>query len=611
MSWMTIIWSMMASASIVIGMMHLFLWRRNVSRDYYFFSSLMAVAAGAVALTELTLSKIHTLSTVAAILRLSNISIGITVVAMTWFLNRYLGTGRRFLLLAITGLWSCGLIVNFISPWSLTFAEVTGLQELTTFWGEPYHLVLGSGNPFKILADLASILVAVFVIDASIQAWRSGRKRQAGITGGAISFFIIAAGIHTPLVDAGIVKTPYMISVAFVAIVVALNYEMARNASNTLRHSREIAAGRQRWESLLTNVQLAVVDLDPAGTIRYANPYFIDRTGYDTRDLHDRHFAYFIPSDLRETFLQRLRQSLKGFPIPSSRWPVRSSTGSVLTFDWTSVGLRTVDGIPDGVLSIGTDVTDQIRTKHELDQTRRDLDRVNRANVLGEFVSAIAHELSQPLAAILSNAQVARRYLNADTDRRDKTREVLELIISDDKRAATIIDRLRAMLIRGEITREIFALDGALREVLELLEADITAEGIDLQVDLASDLPMVEAGRVEIQQVLLNLLQNAVTILAAPLPRPKRILVRTERKENEIRILVEDSGPGLASGNVDDIFAAFTTTNTNGMGMGLTICRRIIEGHGGSILAGTGKLGGACFRFSLPVATGKESHGAG
>ncbi len=611
MSWMTIIWSMLASASTVIGMMHISLWRQNVARDHYLFSSLMAIAAGASALTELFLAKTHSLPALAVILRLGNIFIGVTVVAMTWFLHRYLGTGRRFLLWAITGLWTAGLIVNFMSPWSLTFAEVTGFQEMTTFWGESFHLILGSGNPFKILADLASLLVAVFVVDASIQAWRSGLKRQAGITGGAIFFFILAAGIHTPLVDAGIVKTPYLISVAFVAIVAALNFEMARNVSNAIRQAREIAAGQQRWNSLLTNINLAVLDLDPMGTIRYANPYFLDRIGYDSREIQDRHFADLIPSDIRGTFLQRLRQGLKGFPQPSNRWPVRTATGTVLTFDWTSVGLRTVDDVPDGVLSIGADVTDQITTKSELDQTRRDLDRVNRANVLGEFVSAIAHELSQPLAAILSNAQVARRYLNADTDRRDETREVLELIIRDDKRAATVIDRLRAMLIRGEVTREVFALDTALREVLELLEADIAAEGIDLQVDLAADLPLVRAGRVEIQQVLLNLLQNAVAILATPLARPKRILVSAERKENEIWIMVEDSGPGLTLEQKDDIFAAFVTTNTNGMGMGLTICRRILEGHRGAILAGTGTLEGACFRFSLPFATDKESHGAG
>jgi two-component system sensor kinase FixL len=611
MSWMTIIWSMLASASTLIGLMHFSLWRRNVSSDYYLFSSLMALAAGAAALTELALAKAHSPASLAVILRLSNVFIGVTVVTMTWFLHRYLGTGKRFLLWAITGLWSCGLVVNFISPWSLTFAEVTGVQEMVTFWGEPYNLILGSGNPFKILAELASLLIAVFVVDATIQAWRSGRKRQAGITGGAISFFIIAAGIHTPLVDAGIVKTPYMISVAFVAIVAALNYEMARDVSNTLRQTREIAAGHQRWRSLLASVQLAVVDLDPAGTIRYANPFFLDRTGYDSGEIQDRHFADLIPSDLRGSFLQRLQQGLKGIPRPSSRWPVRTATGPVLTFDWTSVGLRTVDGVPDGVLSIGADVTDQISTKHELEQTRRDLDRVNRANVLGEFVSAIAHELSQPLAAILSNAHVARRYLDSTNDRREETREILELIISDDKRAATVIERLRAMLIRGEVTREEFALDAALSEVLELLEADIRAEGIDLQVDLASDLPLVMAGRVEIQQVLLNLLQNAVAILANPLPRPKRILVSTERKENDIWIMVQDSGPGLTTEQKDDIFTAFVTKNTNGMGMGLTICRRIIEGHRGSILAGTGTLEGACFRFSLPLASDKENHGAG
>ncbi len=598
---MTIIWSMLASASIVIGVMHLFLWRQDLSRNYFLFSSVMAVAAGAVALTELALAKSHTLVDIPIILKLGNLSIGVTVVAMTWFLHRYLGTGRRWLLWTITGLWSCGIVVNFGSTWSLTFAEVTGLREMTTFWGEPYHLILGSGNPLKLLADLASILVAVFVIEASVQAWRTGRLRQAGITGGAISFFIIAAGIHTPLVDAGLVKTPYMISLAFVAIVAALNYELALNVSRSMHRARKIEAGQRRWNSLLANVQLAVLDLDPAGMIRFANPFFLARTGFDFGDIKDLHISELIPVERRTEFIERLQKGLAGSPRPSSRWPMLVSGGSLLTFDWNTVGLRTVDGQPDGMLSIGADVTDQIRTERELDQTRLALDRVNRANVLGEFVSAIAHELNQPLTALLANAQVARRYLTADPPQVEAARQMLELIIRDDKRAAEVIRRLHSLVARGKVERESLDLNSVITETVELCNRDIRDRGVTVTLDLDPDLALVQAGRVEFQQVVLNLLLNSLQALEEVTEANRRILLATSTHPDGARFTIEDSGPGLSDTAKTGLFTPFGRGRAGGVGMGLAICRRIIEAHGGSIQTERVARGGSCFTVEFPL----------
>lgn len=614
MNWMTISWSMMASASIVIGMMHLLIWRRNTSRDYYIYSSIMAVSAGVLTLTELALAQSVSLSALPAILRLGNVSVGATLVAMTWFLHRYLGSGRRFLLLTITGLWSCGLVVNFLSPWSLTFAEVTGLQEMTTFWGDKYHLVIGQGNPWKLLADAASLLVAVFAVDTSIQAWRSGKKRQAAVTGGAITFFIIAAGIHTPLVDAGIVKTPYLISVAFVAIVVALNYELVRNVSLTLDRAREIEAGQRRWNSLLTNVQLAVLDLDQAGIIRYANPFFLETTGFEAKAILGRHVSEVIPAGLHPEFSERLQQGLAGAPRPSSRWPIRSTTGENRTFDWSTVGLRAVDGSPDGLLTIGADVTPQIKVQGELDQTRRDLDRVSRANILGEFVSAIAHELNQPLTAVLANAQVARRYLDSTPPGIADTREMLDLIIRDDKRAAEIIRRLHSLVARGKVQREPLDLNALIRETVDLCDREIRYRGIIVTLDLEAELSPILAGRVEVQQVVLNLLFNALQALEALEQVEKenrRIRMATRSANGKVSFTIEDTGKGLTKSVRDNLFTPFGRGESGGIGLGLTICLRIIEAHGGSIRAEHVARGGARFVVDLPLSTHTEDQGNG
>lgn len=603
---MTIIWSMPAAASLVIGMMHMFLWRRSSARDYFLFSSVMAFAAGGVALTELALAKTSGLGSLQTLMRLGNLFTGVTVVSMVWFLYRYLGTGRRYLLWSITGLWALSLAVNFLRPGNLVFSEITGFQELKTFWGEPFHLIQGTPNPFKFLPDLASLLVAIFVIEASVRAWRAGRRRQSGITGGAISFFIVAAGIHTPLVDVGIVKTPYLISLAFVAIVTALNYELVRDVSKRYDHAREIIASQRRWDSLLANVQLAVVDLNPSGAIRFANPFFLERTGFTLAGIKGRHVSHLVPQDVRHDFMGRLETGLAGSPRPSSRWPVHPAKGPDLTFDWTSVGLQTIDGKPDGVLSIGADVTDELQIQGELDQTRRDLDRISRANVLGEFVSAIAHELNQPLAAVLANAQVARRYLTAEPARIEESREMLDLIIRDDKRAAEVIRRLHGLVARGKVDRESLDLNTLVTETVELCGRDIRDRKVDVTLKLDGDLPPVLAGRVEFQQIVLNLLHNALQALERVPATKRRIVLTTGTRTGEVQFTIEDSGHGLPELGDEELFSPFGRGRSGGIGLGLAICRRIAEAHGGAIRAEQVARGGARFVVVFPLGAPEE-----
>lgn len=470
---LTVIWSMLAATSLILGLMHAALWVRR--RDpALMFAAVMALASGLLAFSELAMMHTTEVGRFAALLRLSHLPIAGALVAMIWYVNLRLGTGRRGLAWTITILWTFSLVVNFMSPASLVFREIDSLNRLTTFWGEEFSLATGPSNPFKYVADFSSLLIMIYVIDAAVAAWRRGRRHSAAVIGGSITFFIVVAGIYTPLVDAGIARTPSIISIAFLAIMLALSWEITRDAAR----SRDVA--------------------------------------------------------------------------------------------------------------------------HELDQTRDEMDRLMRANLLGEFASTIAHELNQPLTAVLANAQVARRYLGADPPQVDDAREMLDLIIRDDKRAAEVIGRLHGLVARGKVERTELDLNEVVEETVDLCSRKIRDQGVTVKLDLTPGLRPVMAGRVELQQVVLNLLHNALQSLGRIGSHGRQVQLATKALPDGVRLAVEDTGRGFTEGDNRDLFNPFQGDREGGIGMGLSICRRIIEAHGGSIRAEKVARGGARFVVDLP-----------
>jgi hypothetical protein len=191
---------MVAAASVILGLTHLLLWLKMPQPTVYLLSSLMAFSAGAGAMLELGMMFTASLDTYRVLIRLENISIGMILVPMVWFVYIYFGIGRRWLATVITLLWCAGLLANLFSAHSLTFNDITALERHMTFWGEYFTVPVGSENPWKYLADIASILIIIYIADASIRLWRRGKRQRALTTGGGMLFFIIAAGVHTPLV---------------------------------------------------------------------------------------------------------------------------------------------------------------------------------------------------------------------------------------------------------------------------------------------------------------------------------------------------------------------------------------------------------------------------
>jgi C4-dicarboxylate-specific signal transduction histidine kinase len=243
-----------------------------------------------------------------------------------------------------------------------------------------------------------------------------------------------------------------------------------------------------------------------------------------------------------------------------------------------------------------------------LNKARSELAHVSRITTVSALTASIAHEVNQPLAAIITNASTCLRMLNRDPPNIDGARETIRRAARDGNRASEVIGRLRALFTKREFTLESVDLSQATREVLALSMSDLRRSRVILQAELADDVPPVTGDRVQLQQVILNLLRNASDAMADVHDRSRDLLVKTEREDgNRVRVIVRDAGVGLSSQSIDQLFDAFYTTKSGGMGIGLSVSRSIIETHHGRLWAAPNDGPGATFGFSIPVAPADPS----
>ena len=219
---------------------------------------------------------------------------------------------------------------------------------------------------------------------------------------------------------------------------------------------------------------------------------------------------------------------------------------------------------------------------------------------MGELAASIAHEVNQPLAAVIANGNACLRWLAGEAPNLDEAREAARRIIRDGKRAGEVIARTRALSRKTETEKERLDLNEAIQEVVALVQGEVRRNRVALRLDLASDLPPVLGDRVQLQQVVLNLLMNGIEALSAVGDRPRALVISTQSGAvDQVRVTVQDSGSGLDPQSLDRIFEAFYTTKRGGMGMGLSISRSIVENHGGRLWAVANAGPGATFQFTL------------
>jgi PAS domain S-box-containing protein len=248
------------------------------------------------------------------------------------------------------------------------------------------------------------------------------------------------------------------------------------------------------------------------------------------------------------------------------------------------------------------DVSAAKRAEEAVHEAQAELAHVARVATLGELTAWITHEVNQPLTGVVANGEACLRWLGQTTPAVDEARGSVEDMIRDARRASEIIQSVRALSKRSKLEKAPLSINEVVRDVSRLLQREVLGQMVSLRLELAPSLPLVLGDRVQLQQVIINLAMNAIQAMASVTDRPRRLLIRSRRYDGaHVSVAVVDSGTGIAAKDEDRLFRAFFTTKASGMGMGLSICRSIVEAHGGQVSAANNPAAGATFQFILPA----------
>jgi C4-dicarboxylate-specific signal transduction histidine kinase len=246
-------------------------------------------------------------------------------------------------------------------------------------------------------------------------------------------------------------------------------------------------------------------------------------------------------------------------------------------------------------------IDERNRAELALRDAQADLARAARLTTMGELAASIAHEVAQPVAASVANANAGLRWLGAEPPDLEEARQALGRIVRDGGRASDILGGIRALVRKASPRKDRLDINDTIQEVIALTRAELHRNGISARTRLADGLPPVQGDRIQLQQVMLNLILNAADAMSESGDEPRELLITTDEDEaNAVRVAVRDLGPGLPPGSRGRLFEAFYTTKAGGMGMGLSICRSIVEAHGGRVWATANEPRGAVFQFTLP-----------
>jgi PAS domain S-box-containing protein len=801
MSWVTVIWSMVASACLTLAAMHLLVWCKNRAAWGSLAFTLAALGVAGTAAGELLMMRSSTPWEMGFAIRLAYVPVAVLVMALVGFVQLSFGNGRCWLAWTTAGLQGLALILNFTSGPNIIYLDIASLRQIE-FLGEAVSVVAQAvGNPWVRVDELGNLFLLVFVADASFRLWRSGapeNRRRALRVGGAILGFILVAAGYSALVDNRVIQSPYFISLPFLGLVVVMGLELsddvlrANQLVGELQHSQShLLASRMemdhqlRFERLVTEISAMLINIPPAevekrivaamgrvasmlgfdiavysllfgqgtGLVAYVwnkpgvagMPAHLTEKDFpwkarelsEGRDTHLRTLDDFPPEAAvdRATYerygiksssdvpiivggrgvgvfslgsfekeqavpppiIQRqrivgdlfanavlrgqadaaLRESERRLDLAAAAanlglwfWKMQDnslwatdrakeifdfSPETRVTFEMWRERLHPEDrptieaelaeaiarrgaydaeyrilrrdrevrwiaargevgfdreGKPGSMTGVVMDITARKKAELETQELRRDLAHSSRVTLLGQLASALAHELGQPLGAIMRNAEAAELILREHPPDLEELQAIVTDIRRDDQRAGDVISGLRSLLKRRELELHPVRLSGLIAEVVALVRADARERGVRVEVSTAPGLPEVQGDRVHLQQVLLNLLINAMDALMGSRTGERLIAIDSvSAPDGQVMVSVSDNGPGIPEELLSRLFEPFFTTKASGMGVGLAVSKNLIEAHQGKLWAENRPEGGAVFRFTVPMARG-EGRGA-
>jgi PAS domain S-box-containing protein len=606
MNWVEIAWTMMIAASLMLGTVHLFVWQKQRSQyaDLLFF--VLAVSAAAYGAYELARMQAETPVDLAGNARWSHVPLAVFVISTVGFVRLYFNAGRLWLAYTVIGVRLAALALNFLTGVNVNFREITALDHLQLWGGAVVAGPIGIPNPWAIVPQLSNLLLVAFVVDASISLWRRGgtvARRRAALVGGSLVFCIMTAASVAALVVTGAVHAPTILMPGFFIVVLAMGYELVWDLAATGQLAAQLRASEQRFRAVVEAVPAAILLVNGKGMITLANAQAETVFGYPRAELVGKPVEMLIPeryrvphAGLRDAYASdpRARAMGAGRELLACR-----KDGGEIPVEASLSPMPTKDG-PFVLVSV-VDITERRNLERATARQRDDFAHLSRVAMLGELSGSLAHELNQPLTAILSNAQAAQRFLAQSPPRIDKLAEILTDIVKSDHRAEAVIQRLRSLLRKEESQRHPLGINEVVEESMHLMRSDLLSRQVELETDLAESLPAVSGDRNQLQQVLLNFVINGCDAMDGQ-EADRRLVVRTRTTvDGNVEVSVVDRGAGIPLVNLERIFEPFVTTKSNGMGLGLAICRSIVEAHGGRLWATNNADCGATLHCELPA----------
>jgi PAS domain S-box-containing protein len=395
---------------------------------------------------------------------------------------------------------------------------------------------------------------------------------------------------------------PRVFAPARLAVLKLLASQAAISLENT-RLYRDLAEREAKIRRLVEANIIGIFIFDSEDRIVEANDAFLRMVGYDRDDLVAGRVSWtdLTPPEWHDRYVQagtELKNTGTVQPYEREYFRKDGSRGPAL------IGSAALDEQRDQGVAFVLDLTERKRAEESLHKMQIELAHANRVVTMGQLTASIAHEVNQPVTAAVLHAEAGLRWLGAQPPNLDQVRGSLGLVVEAGTRAGSVISGIRALVKKAPPQPACLDLNEAIREVITLTRGEAAKTGVSVRTDLADGLPLIYGDRVQLQQLVLNLIINAIEAMSGDADKPRELLIRTQKDEPDgVLVEVHDSGPGFAAATIDQLFEAFQTTKPGGLGLGLSICRSIIEAHGGQLRATANMPRGAIFRFNLPAQT--------
>jgi signal transduction histidine kinase len=602
MSWVTALWSMNAAACLTLAGFYFAVWCKQRQSPMYVVFSCSAIAASAISAFELWMVNSTTVDQYEQLARWVHVPTWVLTLSFVAFVRLYLHAGRVWLVWSIYGLRTLVLILNFIFPISINFTEITELRQFS-WGGQTVSVPVGTQNPWGVLSTISLFLLLIFSVDAAITVWRRGDRQRALLVGGSMIFGAILAW-NVPLVIWGVIDVPFFLGFAYTAIVATMGYELSNDLARVAGLVRELEISEQRLNLAADSANLGMWEWDIVRDEIWITDKGRTLFGFAPSEKvdFDRFRNRLYPED-RESVTSAVDKSLRTGAEYESEYRLVLPDGQIRWIAGRGQVEFNRGGRPIRMRGASLDITTRKQAEEQATRHRNEMAHLSRVTTLGELSGSLAHELNLPLGAILSNAQAAQRILaNGDTGLAE-VREILNDIVSEDKRAAEVIRRLRLWLKKGEVQQHSLRINKVVGDVLKLIRTDLISQNVTVATELSENLPTVTGDPVQLQQVLVNLVVNACDAMVSCHTSERRLVIRTqiENDNRAITVSITDRGCGIPAEKIEQLFEPFFTTKEKGMGLGLSVCQSIVLAHRGELRAKNNVDRGATFYFSLPT----------